>query len=136
MAPTTMIEGEPALLTQCLDFYQALASMMHTISFSLALGSTFSLNLDTRMKATSPSEKSPQKKKPSSSTLRRNKKRREEFLKQKSEASSDMKVTSPPEETFKCEHCANYLKSEDGLKIHIGKSHKTFKEVLSETFQH
>ena len=42
-----------------------------------------------------------------------------------------MEVTSPPGETFKCEHCDNYFKSENGLKIHIGKSHKTLKEVLS-----
>ena len=42
-----------------------------------------------------------------------------------------MEVTSPPGETFKCEHCDNYFKSENGLKIHVGKSHKTLKEVFS-----
>ena len=99
-----MIGGEPALLTQCLDFCQALASMRHTISFSLALGSTFFFNLDSRKKATSPSEKRPQQKKLSPSTLRMNKKRREEFLNPKSEATSDMEVTSSPEGTLKSEH--------------------------------
>ena len=49
-----MIGGEPALLTQRVDVCLALASMMQNISFSLALGSTFSFNLDTRKKATSP----------------------------------------------------------------------------------
>ena len=57
--------------------------------------------------------------------------RREGFLKQKSESTSDIEVTSLPEETFNCEHCDNYFKSENGLKIHIGKSCKTLKEVLS-----
>ena len=42
-----------------------------------------------------------------------------------------MEVTSPPEKAFKCEHCDNYVKSENKLKIHIGKSHKTLKEVVS-----
>ena len=127
MAPSTMMGGEPALVTQC----QALASMGHTISFSLALGSTFSLNLDTRRKATSPGERRPQKKKPSPSTLRRNQKRKEKFLKQKGETTHDLEVSSPPEGTFKCEHCDNFFKSENGLKIYIGKYHKTLKEVLS-----
>ena len=131
MAPSTMMGGEPTLVTQCLDFFQALASMGQTISFSLALGSTFSSNLDTRRKTTSPGERRPQKKKPSPSTLRRNQNRKEKFLKQKGETTHDLEVSSPPEGTFKCEHCDNFFKSENGLKIYIGKSHETLKEVLS-----
>ena len=57
--------------------------------------------------------------------------RREGFLKQKSESTSDIEVTSLPEETFNSEHCDNYFKSENRLKINIGKFYKTLKEVLS-----
>ena len=63
--------------------------MGQTISFSLNLGSTFSFNLDTRVKATSPGEKMNKRKKPSPSTMRRNCQRKKEFLKQKRETSSD-----------------------------------------------
>ena len=34
---------------------------------------------------------------------------------------NDNEVSSRPEDTFKCEHCDNYLKTEIGLKIHVGK---------------
>ena len=49
MAPSTMSGGEPALVSQCMDFCQALASIEPTISFSLTLGSTFYFNLDTNL---------------------------------------------------------------------------------------
>ena len=131
MATSTLSGGEPALLKQCLDFCQALASKGQTISFSLTLGSTFSFNLDTRGKATSPVEKMTKKKKPSPSTLRRNLLRKELFLKQKSETSSDLEATSLAEAIFHCEHCASSFKTENGLKIHVGKSHKALKSSLS-----
>ena len=43
--------------------------------------------------------------------------RREEFLRRKL-------IAPTSEKTFKCDHCDNNFKSENGLKIHIGKSHK------------
>ena len=114
-----MSEGDPALVSQCLDFCQALASMGQTISFSLTIGSTFSFNLDTRRKTTSPGEKVNNKKKPSPSTLRRNQRRKQEFQKKKSEATSDLEEPSQNMVTFQCEHCENTFKTEKGLKIHI-----------------
>jgi hypothetical protein len=131
MASSTMSGGDSVLVSQCLDFCQALAIMEQTISFSLTLGSTYSFNLDTRKKDTSPGEKVIQKKKQSPSTIRRNHRRKEEFLKKKRETTSDMDSTSVLEDTFQCEHCANSFKTENGLKIHIGKSHKALKLNLS-----
>ena len=49
MATTTMSVGESFLVSQYLDFCQALASMGQTISFSLTLGSTFYFNLGTNI---------------------------------------------------------------------------------------
>ena len=106
--------------------------MGHTISFSVTLGSTFTFNLDTRVKATSPVVKMTKKKKPSPSTLRRNLRRKKEFLKQKSETSNDLEATSVAEANFHCEHCASSFKTENGLKIHVGKSHKALKSSLPE----
>ena len=71
------------------------------------------------------------KKKPSPSTLRRNLQRKEQFLKQKSETSSDKEATSLAEATFQCEHCESSFKTENGLKIHVGKAHKALKSSLS-----
>ena len=42
-----------------------------------------------------------------------------------------MDSTSVIEDTFQCEHCANSFKTENGLKIHNGKSHKALKPNLS-----
>ena len=44
-----MSVGEPFLVSQYLDFCQALASMGQTISFSLTLGDTFYFNLGTNL---------------------------------------------------------------------------------------
>ena len=59
---------------------------------------------------------SPRKKK-TPSTLRRDARRREELLRKKLNAPT-------AEKAFMCDHCENTFKSENGLKIHIGKSHK------------
>ena len=76
------------------------------------------------------------KKKKTPSTLRRDARRRSEFLKKKLEistgdASSQSENVSAEEafeevekKDFKCEQCENIFKSENGLKIHIGKAHK------------
>ena len=44
-----MSVGEPSLVSQYLDFFQAIASMGQTISFSLTLGDTFYFNLGTNL---------------------------------------------------------------------------------------
>ena len=131
MTTSTLSGGDPALVTQCLDFCQALASMGHNISLSLTLGSIFSFNLDTRKKPTSPDEIVKKKKKLSPSTLRRNQRRKQEFQKQKSESACDLDITSQAMNTFKCDQCENSFKTDNGLKIHIGKAHKVLKPLPS-----
>ena len=42
-----------------------------------------------------------------------------------------MESTSLPEPTFQFEHCENSFKTENGLKIHVGKSHKDLKSNLT-----
>ena len=42
-----------------------------------------------------------------------------------------METSSLADDTFQCEHCDNKFKTENGLKIHIGKTHKSLKETLS-----
>ena len=43
-------------------------------------------------------------------------------MKKKLEASTGDKILD--EKVFKCDQCGNIFKSENGLKIHVGKSHK------------
>ena len=57
--------------------------------------------------------------------MRRNLKRKEDYLKRKKENSSDTETSSQVKKTFKCSQCDNDFKSENGLKIHIGKAHKS-----------
>ena len=72
-------------------------------------------------------QKSGTKKRASSSTLRRNAQRREEFAKKKQNSSvrtttEDDTATS---NSLSCDQCEVAFKTRNGLKIHIGKSHKT-----------
>ena len=117
--------GENDLATQCLALWQSLASQGMAFNFSLAIGSTFSFSLDTRSKEALPSKA---KKKASPSTLKRNMRRREEFLKKKSIPSEPDKEASQAD-TFQCDQCENVFRNEKGLKIHIGKAHKTVSPV-------
>ena len=134
MAAMPVTEDSAALVSQCLDFCQTLASKSPTFSFTLTLGGSFSFSLDTRGKEAL-AFKGKKKKTPSS--LRRDARRREQFLKKKLEvstgdASSQSKNVSAEEavkevvekKDFKCEQCENTFKSENGLKIHIGRAHK------------
>ena len=120
-------EDDSSLATQCMAFCQALTGQGKVIQFSLNIGSTFSFTLDTRCKEILDS--SP-KKKASPSTLRRNAKRRAEFLKKKSKPAHEQEKISVDKEpasqraTFQCDQCDNSFKTESGLKIHTGKSHK------------
>ena len=82
---------EPALVSQCLNFCEAPASKGQTISFSLTLGSTFYINMDSRRKATSPNKKVTQKKKKSlPSTVERNRKRMLDFIDKKKYSSLEL----------------------------------------------
>ena len=131
---TAMKEENAALLLQCLDFCQTLSSKSLTFSFALALGNSFSFHLDTNGKGALTSKAKKKNKTPSA--LRRNARRRAEFLKKKFEASTSdasQREHVSVEETvkkvvvekaFKCNQCEYSFKSENGLKIHAGKSHK------------
>ena len=129
---TDVGETDSSLATKCLALCQALTSQGMVFNFSLNIGSTFSFSLDTKSKEALSSKV---KKKASPSTLRRNMRRREEFFnKKKSEASeaekseSDKEASQPA--TFPCDQCDNVFKSEKGLKIHIGKGHKTVEKIM------
>ena len=76
--------------------------------------------------------------------MRSDARRRSEFLKKKLEvstgdASSQSESVSEEEaikevvdkEFFKCEQCENIFKSENGLKIHVGKAHKKVNPIPS-----
>ena len=73
------------------------------------------------------------KKKPSPSTLKRNARRKEAFLKKRQnpvpEGGVEPGVRLPQQgkDAFKCDFCGNAFKSDNGLRIHKGKSHKNQK---------
>ena len=112
-AMSQLSEEDAKLVSQCLDICQTLAGKSLPFSFSFNIGPNFSFSVDTRGKEVL----APQKKKKTPSTLRRDARRREELLRKKLNAPTVEKV-------FKCDQCDNTFKSENGLKIHIGKSHK------------
>ena len=115
-------EVNSTLVSQCMDFCQALASQGQVINFSLAIGSTFSFSLDTRGKVPGT------KKKASPSTLRRNAKRREEFNQRKQQSPSARIPTESGAASLKapkCDHCEFQAASEKGLRQHVRMKHKT-----------
>ena len=124
-----MHEDNSNLAFQCMAFCQALASKGQIFSFTLKVGSSFAFSLDTRGNGTS----SLTKKRKSPSTRRRNARRRAEFLAKKrgppenessSEKSTPEKVARPVKaKEFKCDQCEKDFKTENGLKIHVGKTH-------------
>ena len=88
-APVIGHEEDAKLVSQCLDFCQTLAGKSLTFSFSLTIGTNFSISVDTMGKGPlAPKEK---KKKPTPSAMRRNARRREEFLNKKLNASTAAK---------------------------------------------
>jgi hypothetical protein len=126
MTPATMSVGNSTLVTKCLEFCQALTSQGTPFTFSLDIGSDFSFYLYTRVSSTSPEVV---KKKLSPSAMRRNARRKEAFLKRKSEAlkksDNNLEVeTSSQVEIFLCDQCDQSFKTKNGLRIHVGKSHK------------
>ena len=138
---TSVNEENAALLSQCLDFCQTLSTKSLTFSFALSLGNSFSFHLDTSGKGAIAFEAKKKKKKKTPSALRRNARRRAEFVKNKLEASTSDALQSEHvsveeavekiEKAFKCDQCENSFKSENGLKIHAGKSHKKVTSLSS-----
>ena len=122
----TVNESDSSLANKCLDLCLALAGQGKAFRFSLTIGSTFTFSLDSREGKETPL---PSRKKKSPSTLRRNAKRKEDFLKKKSTSASASGLESNQElmlqrQEFQCDECDFKSKSENGLKIHKGKSHK------------
>ena len=126
--------GDMELLPKCLDFCQALANQGLCFTISLTMGN-FTFSLDTRKSSTLETreekdlQQEKRKKKDSPSNRRRNQRRKEEFLKRKSGVSSEeaeIVVKETPEhlKTFKCDQCEMSFNTENGLKIHKGKTHK------------
>ena len=119
-------ESDSSLTNKCLELCHALAGQGKDFKFSLTIGSTFTFSLDSREGKETP----PTRKKKSPSSLRRNAKRREDFLKKKptSESASATGLESNQlmlqRQEFQCDECDFKSKSENGLKIHKGKSHK------------
>ena len=113
-AMSQLSEEDAKLASQCLDICQTLAGKSLPFSFSFNIGPNFSFSVDTRGKEVS----TLQKKKKTPSTLRRDARRSEEFLNKKPNAPT-------AEKTLKCDQCDGTFKSENGLKIHIRKAHKT-----------
>ena len=127
---TAVGETNSPLMTQCLDFCQALALQGKMFKFSVTIGTNFTFSLDTREDKDVPDTRI--KKRSSPSTMRRNAKRREEFLKKKSPSeaavATGLETNQKLDNFFQCDHCESTFKTESGLKIHTGKTHK---KVLS-----
>ena len=115
-----------SLLTQCLDFCQALSQQGRGFKFSVTVGSDFTFSLDT--KETRPVSDNKTKKRISPSTKRRNAKRRAEFLSKKSApeaaVATGLDTNQKPGDLFQCDQCDSTFKTQNGLKIHKGKAHK------------
>ena len=131
---TAVGESDSTLATKCLDLCQTLADQGLAFNFSLKIGSTFSFSLGARDKGLASEIPGKTKKKPSPSTLRRNARRKEAFLKKRQtpvpvspEACVEPGVGLPQqgEDGFNCDICGNTFKSDNGLRIHKGKSHKS-----------
>ena len=115
--------GDSNLATKCMDFCNALASQSLAFSFTLSVGPDFSFSLDARERKQAAKVLTAEvKKKLSPSQVRRNARRRQEFLKRKAETNGKEQVVEA--KTLKCDQCDKQFKSESGLKIHMGKSHK------------
>ena len=146
MTAVPVKEEHAALVSQCLDFCQTLATKSLTFSFTLTLGDTFTFSLDTNGKESLAPKAKEKNKKKTPSTLRRDARRRAQFLKKKLEV-SDVDISSQSdhvseeeeagkrvemavdENVFKCDQCQNTFKTENGLKIHVGKAHKKVNQV-------
>ena len=70
-------------------------------------------------------ESSWKKKKKSPSQLRIEKRRKEEREKTKEDTEEVSEKSDSNTMSFKCDYCESNFKSEEGLKIHVGKAHKT-----------
>ena len=127
---TAASELNSSLNSQCMDFCQALARQGLEFKFSVTIGSAFTFSLDARAKEGRDAPPvTTVKKRNSPSTRRRNARRREEYLKRKfpsevAKADSPKRNKKQKGDGFNCDLCDSTFKSENGLKIHRGKTHK------------
>ena len=123
---TAVDQTSSPLMAQCLDFCQALALQGRVFKFSVTVGSDLTVSLDT--KETRHVSDNKTKKRSSPSTRRRNAKRRAEFLSKKSSSeaavATGVGINQKQRDVFHCDQCDSTFKTENGLKIHKGKSHK------------
>ena len=122
-------ENDTSLASKCLDLCQALERQGKDFKLSLTIGNAFSFSMGSRG-GTNPVPIS-RRKRSSPSTAKRNARRRKEFLAKKNlsasgENQADLETNQQTLEktTFKCDQCDAVFKTRNGLKIHIGKSHK------------
>ena len=118
-----------SLNSQCMDFCQALARQGLEFKFSVTIGSAFTFSLDARAKEGRDAPVTTGKKRNSPSTWRRNARRREEYLKRKfpskvAKADSPKSNKKQQGNSFNCDLCDSTFRSENGMKIHRGKTHK------------
>ena len=112
-----------AMLTQCLEFCQALESKGQQFSFSFSLGTSFNFSL--KRWENQPIKLVEKRKKKSPSTIKRNMKRKEEYMRKKAETEEESSLQKKP---IPCDQCDNVFRTETGLKIHVGQTHK--KEIM------
>ena len=108
---------DTVVVEKCQAFCQALITGNHKFTFSLSIGKD-KFNFETKELTRSSCEK----KKKSPSQIRRETKRREERKQLKAPATE--KVAERPV-AKSCTLCNLSFNTEQGLKIHIGKTHKT-----------
>ena len=115
---TAVGENNTSLANQCMDFCQALNRQGKDFKFSLTIGTSFSFSLAPKSG----------KKRASPSTVKRNAKRKEEFLAKKNTPVSSVEnqadLEANQQVAFKCDQCDAVFKTRNGMKIHIGRSHK------------
>ena len=126
---TAASELNSSLNSKRMDFCQALARQGLEFKFSVTIGSAFTFSLDARAKEGRDAPVTTVKKRNSPSTRRRNARRREEYLKRKfpsevAKADSPKRNKKQQGDGFHCDLCDSTFRSENGLKIHRGKTHK------------
>ena len=108
---------DTVVVEKCQAFCQALITGNHKFTFSLSMGGD-NFNFDNKELAKSSCDK----KKKTPSQIRREEKRREKRKLQKTDATEKVAEKSGSRKCAVCDLCFN---TEQGLKIHFGKAHKT-----------
>ena len=122
-----MLEENSALATKCLAFCQTLITKGTAFTFSLNIGSSFSFNLDTKVKNPAPSVA---RKKVSPSTQRRNSLRKKAFLESKKVKSTGIQLVDANDTKLFCDLCEFSAMSRKCLNIHMEKYHNKLEQLV------